>query len=131
MLGFLTGVGGGGTESGSGLRAPESGSGLRAPESGRGLRGLATGHTDVPSMVAGCVAGDVEIVNGAGLWFRRAGDADSFLGAGELRVGAAFARAGLGGELRIAANLGPPTLSLIIFRGGPSELRELDILSGG
>jgi len=56
------------------------------------------------------------------------------LGAGELRDEEDFALAdiGFGGDLRIASNFDPLTLSLIIFRGrGPSELIMLELLSGG
>jgi len=121
MLGLLTTSWGGGfgAESGRGLRP-----GLIARALGEGI-----------GCEGSCGVGDIEAFDRPGLGRERAGDGDgSFLGAGELRAEEDFALAdvGLGGDLRIASNFDPFTLSLIIFRGrGPSELVMLEVLSGG
>lgn len=64
--------------------------------------------------------------------FSGPGDAEGCLGAGETEHGVfALGRAGFGGNLLIAFNFTPSTCNLIIFRGlGPSELVELEVLSG-
>lgn len=71
--------------------------------------------------------------DGRGLGRDRLGDADGNFGAGEVPAAGviALSEAGFGGDLIMASNLVPCTVSLIIFCGlGPSLLVELEDLSG-